>query len=68
MTQAIAPRLGTSVRRTRRVPNPPLGRFAGTNRTSLICLAWLHNVAEQEHGVHASGAWCHDESVDFFGS
>jgi hypothetical protein len=49
-----SPRLGTSVRRTRRVPKPPIGRFAGTKWTSLICLAWLRSVANVEHCVRAN--------------
>jgi hypothetical protein len=50
------PRLGTSVRRTWGVPKPPIGRFAGTKWTSLICPARLRNVAGQVHGVRAIGA------------
>ena len=47
------------------MPKPPIGRFAGTKWTSLNCLAWLRNVAEQVHGVRAAGAWCDDESAAF---
>jgi hypothetical protein len=49
------------------VPKPPIGLFGGTKWTSLICLAWLRNVAEQEHGVPATGACCDDAGLDDHG-